>query len=82
MKLTVCIGSSCHLKGARQVVQQLQQLIEQHQLENTVEMAGAFCMGNCQNGVCTQWNDTFYSLSADTVDSFFENEVLTKVPHL
>ena len=24
MKVTVCIGSSCHLKGSRQVVEQLQ----------------------------------------------------------
>ena len=26
MKITVCIGSSCHIKGSRQVVEQLQQL--------------------------------------------------------
>ena len=24
MKITVCIGSSCHIKGSRQVVEQLQ----------------------------------------------------------
>ena len=28
MKVTVCIGSSCHIKGSRQVVEQLQQLVE------------------------------------------------------
>lgn len=27
MKVTVCIGSSCHIKGSRQVVEQLQYLI-------------------------------------------------------
>ena len=27
MKITVCIGSSCHIKGSRQVVEQLQELI-------------------------------------------------------
>jgi len=27
MKITVCIGSSCHIKGSRQVVEQLQYLI-------------------------------------------------------
>ena len=26
MKVTVCIGSSCHLKGSRQIVEQLQSL--------------------------------------------------------
>ena len=27
LKITVCIGSSCHIKGSRQVVEQLQYLI-------------------------------------------------------
>ena len=27
MKVTVCIGSSCHIKGSRQIVEQLQYLI-------------------------------------------------------
>ena len=29
MKVTVCIGSSCHVKGSRQVVEQLRQLIDE-----------------------------------------------------
>ena len=32
MKITVCIGSSCHVKGSRQVVEQLQKLIEENQI--------------------------------------------------
>ena len=27
MKITICIGSSCHIKGSRQVVEQLQALV-------------------------------------------------------
>ena len=27
MKVTVCIGSSCHVRGSRQVVEQLQQTL-------------------------------------------------------
>ena len=30
MKVTVCIGSSCHIKGSRQVVEQLQYLISEN----------------------------------------------------
>ena len=36
MKITVCIGSSCHIKGSRQVVEQLQDLglgVHEHLLE-------------------------------------------------
>ena len=32
MKVTVCIGSSCHIKGSRQVVEQLQYLISENKL--------------------------------------------------
>ena len=63
MKITVCIGSSCHLKGSRQIVEELQRLVAEHQLGGQVELAGQFCMGNCQNGVCVTvacpWNATF-----------------------
>ena len=50
-KVVVCIGSSCHLKGSRQVVEELQKLIDQNNLKEEVELAGTFCMGNCQKGV-------------------------------
>ena len=36
MKITVCIGSSCHIKGSRQIVQRLQELIAQHKLGEQV----------------------------------------------
>ena len=32
MKITVCIGSSCHIKGSRSVVEQLQDMISKHDL--------------------------------------------------
>ena len=79
MKIKVCIGSSCHLKGSRQVVEQLQALIAQKKLEDQIELAGTFCMNNCQNGVCVSCDDQIYSLTPDTVDQFFNNEVLTKL---
>lgn len=79
MKIVVCIGSSCHLKGSRQVVERLQFLIGENNLKDKVELSGTFCMGNCQNGVCVSLDDTPHSLAPDTVDAFFQNEVLAKV---
>lgn len=76
MKVTVCIGSSCHLKGSRQVVEQLQELIRKNGLEDKVELAGTFCMGRCQEGVCVTVDDKFFSVSPQEVASFFEKEVL------
>ena len=79
LKITVCIGSSCHIKGSRQVVQQLQQLIADNNLGEKVELSGTFCMGKCQQGVCVTVNDTFHSVTPESVAEFFDNEVLAKV---
>ncbi len=79
MKITVCIGSSCHIKGSRQVVEQLQYLISENNLKDTVELAGTFCMGRCQQGVCVTVDNQFFSVSPETVKTFFEENVLAKI---
>lgn len=79
MKVTVCIGSSCHIKGSRQVVEQLQYLIAHNNLKDKVELGGTFCMGKCQQGVCVTVADAFFSLTPDTTDEFFQKEILAKV---
>lgn len=79
MKITVCIGSSCHLKGSRQVVEQLQNMIAKENLGDRVELAGTFCMGECQKGVCVTVDGEFHSVSPETVEEFFETAVKAKV---
>lgn len=79
MKVTVCIGSSCHIKGSRQVVERLQELIAKNNIGNKVELGGTFCLGNCQNGVCVMADEVVHSVSPETVDEFFANEILEKV---
>ena len=79
LKITVCIGSSCQIKGSRQVVEQLQYLIAENKLGDKVELGGTFCMGKCQQGVCVTVNDAFYSVTPETVEEFFKKEILAKV---
>lgn len=79
MKITVCIGSSCHIKGSRQVVETLQQLISDNNLKNQIELTGTFCLGNCQQGVCTLVDDEFFSLTPETTKNFFQTEVLPRL---
>ena len=78
MKVTVCIGSSCHIKGSRQVVEELQYLIAQNGLKDKVELSGTFCMGKCQEGVCVTVDNAFFSVTPETVKDFFTKEVLGK----
>ena len=79
MKITVCIGSSCHIKGSRQVVEQVQYLIKKNDLGDKVELGGTFCMGKCQMGVCVTVDDEFYSVSPETVDEFFNDTVMPRL---
>ena len=78
MKVTVCIGSSCHLKGSRQVVERLQALIADNKLQDKVELGGTFCMGKCQQGVCVNVDKEFHSVTPQSVDDFFKTAILTR----
>ena len=75
MKVVVCIGSSCHVKGSRQVVEQLKNLISENQLDDKVELSGTFCMGRCQEGVCVSIDEQVYSVTPETAEDFFEKNV-------
>lgn len=79
LKVTVCLGSSCHLKGSRQVVEDLQFLIAQNNLKDKVDLSGKFCMGECQKGVCVTVDGKLFSVSPDTTQSFFEKEIKSKL---
>ena len=78
MKVTVCIGSSCHIKGSRQVVEQLQTLIDTNKLADKVDLCGVFCMGKCQQGVCVTVDGEFYSVTPQSVEEFFAQNILNK----
>lgn len=79
IKITVCIGSSCHVKGSRQVVRELQRLIAEHGVGDKVDLGGTFCMSQCQKGVCVTVDDAFYSVSPDGVEPFFNDHVLARL---
>ena len=78
MKITVCIGSSCHIKGSRHIVERIQQLIADNNLKDEVCLGGACCMGKCVEGVCVTVDGALHSVHKDTVDDFFNKEVVPK----
>ena len=75
MKVTVCIGSSCHIKGSRQVVETLQNLIGKNNISDKVDLSGTFCMGRCQEGVCVTVDEIFHSVTPESTRDFFEKEI-------
>ena len=79
VKVTVCIGSSCHLKGSRQVVEELQYLINKNELENKVELSGTFCMGKCgEDGVSVTVDGDYYAVKPEGVLDLFTDVIKKK----
>lgn len=77
MVITICIGSSCHLKGSREIVHILGALIKEHTLEDKIELNGSFCIGECMKGVCVNFRGKLYSLTPEDTERFFIEDVLT-----
>lgn len=81
MTVTICIGSSCHLKGSRDIVARLQKLIADQGLEDQVQLSGAFCNGNCVQGVVVtiDGSSEIHSVSPENTEIFFQNEILPRL---
>ncbi len=74
--IKVCVGSSCHLRGSREVALELQRLIGG---SKDVKLTGTFCMGDCRSGVCVKVDGKKFSLRPGEEAAFFESEVLTRL---
>ena len=79
MRITVCLGDSCHLKGTRRVAETLQKLIAENGIQDEIDLTGTFCMGQCRTGVSVTLDDEYFSLSPETTEDFFRNEVLPRL---
>ena len=80
MEVKVCVGSSCHLKGSYVIIKRLQELIAQHNLEDKVQLKGAFCMGQCINGIPVTIDDEIVlQVGAHNIDDVFYNHILNKI---
>lgn len=47
MVISVCVGSSCHLKGSYDVIQLFKEAIATNALEGQVTLKATFCLGKC-----------------------------------
>ena len=72
--VTVCVGSSCHLKGARVVIERFNELLAQHRLGDEVALKGCFCMERCGEGVNWQIDDELLTSAseAEAVEVFWK----------
>ena len=66
--VTVCVGSSCHIRGAREVIMRFNEMLKDNGLEDRVELKGSFCMERCGEGLNWQIDDEALT-SSDVEDA-------------
>ena len=77
MKISICVGSSCHLKGSYDVINLMKENLEKNNLADKVELAAAFCFGKCTNGVTIKIDDEIITgVTPDNFSEIFNENVL------
>ncbi|MGE5542021.1 MAG: (2Fe-2S) ferredoxin domain-containing protein, partial [Bacillota bacterium] len=76
------MGSSCFLRGSRDVVEAFKGILSRHGLEQRVILKGSFCMERCTNGVTVRIGDrVFTQVRKEDVPRLFEDVILTVLEH-
>lgn len=79
MKISVCVGSSCHLKGSYDVIEAFKACIAEHECEDKITLAASFCLGHCQTGVSVKVDDEYLgNVTPDNAKEIFETQLLPK----
>jgi NADH:ubiquinone oxidoreductase subunit E len=79
--VSICVGSSCHLKGSYDVIEGLRKEVESRHLEGQIELKAAFCLGKCgYDGVTIQVGEKIITgVTKENLSSVFASEVLPLV---
>jgi len=79
--IDVCVGSSCHLTGAPEIVEMIQSEVAKRHLEDEVVLSGCFCVGKCnRQGVSVKVDEEVYTgITRENFRDFWENTVMTAI---
>lgn len=76
--ITICVGSSCSLRGSDELASELQRLVEKAGVGDRTEIVGAFCMDTCSKGVSIRVGDQEFSgIRPEDAESFFKREIMS-----
>ena len=81
MTIAVCMGSSCHVKGSKPIIELLKEKIKANNVEDKVTLTGSICLGECASGgVNMKIDDEIVTgVNRDNFDSFFADNFLAKL---
>ena len=76
MVLKVCVGSSCHLRGSYDVIEEMKRLIKKYGVEDKIDLQATFCVGNCTNGVSVLADELLlHNANKDNCEELFLTQV-------
>ena len=80
MTVSVCVGSSCHLRGSYKIIELMTEAIKKNNLEDKVKLSAAFCLGQCEKGVTIKVDDEIVcGVNSDNFKEIFDKYVLQRV---
>lgn len=77
LRLSICFGSACHLRGAYNVLNAFKALIDKYGVQSEIDIEGNFCQSHCTEGVVIKINDEIITnVAKEKVHDIFMEKVL------
>jgi NADH:ubiquinone oxidoreductase subunit E len=78
--ITICVGSSCSLRGSDELASELFRLIQKEKLDGLIDIIGAFCMDTCSKGISVRVGEREFSgIQPQQAEEFFYKEIIGHV---
>lgn len=79
LTIQVCVGSSCFIRGSKNVIAEIQKLLSDFQLTDKVLLKGSFCHEKCTGGVTVMVEEKLFTgVCPEGIRDLFEKEILPK----
>lgn len=77
MTIEICMGSSCHARGASRVLDLLRKAISENNLEDKINLSGTLCLGLCAEPGANMKIDeeVVTGITEENFAEFFENRI-------
>ena len=80
MTVSICVGTSCHIRGSRKLIDMMKAELKKNKLEDKVELQAVFCLGKCGQGVSVRFDETILGdVNPENFKSVFKEYVLDKI---
>ncbi len=83
--VSICVGSSCHLKGSEKLVELFENKIKEDGLDSDIVLSGSFCLGKCNRvGVTVSvgdgmTEDIIPGVTPESFGSFWNEQILPRL---